>query len=447
MSNQDKSLTRQLGLFSSVMILVGTVIGSGIFMTPGTVARAAGSFGPNILAWVIAGVAAIFLALVYAELAPMMPSAGGAYIYIRESFGDASAFIYGWSMIFGSFLPVIALLATAFVTYLSYFFPEMSQVTGRIISTALIIVLVGINIKGVKLGAVIQNIFTVGKLLALLLVIIGGLIAFKVENFSTATAQVVEWGNTFKAAVPAVLAFGGYYTLAYMSEEIENPKRNLPLAMIIGMGIVIIINILLNIACIGSLPYGTLSQSAKPVAEAALAIFGPIGGAIVAIGALVSIFGSLNSSLMGLPRVAFAMARENLLFKSFSKIHPKYGTPYISILIYGLVAIFFVWTGTFMSLLLMGVFVSRSLECVVAATLIVLRKKKPDAERPLKMWGYPITTLLAIIITGYLVTLVDPMQIRNGALLMLSSIPAYFIFVNMAKNKKKSGTVEEQKEG
>lgn len=443
MSNQDKSLKRQLGLFSAVMILVGTVIGSGIFMTPGTVANVAGSFGPNILAWVIAGMAAIFLALVYAELAPMMPKAGGAYIYIREAFGDAPAFLYGWSMIFGSFLPVIALLATAFVTYLSYFFPSMSQTAGRIISTLIILILTIINIKGVKLGAIVQNVFTVGKLAALILVIIGGLITFKVENFSTSIVQTPEWSNTFKAAVPALLAFGGYYTLAYMSEEIDSPQKNLPLAMIIGMVIVIIINILLNMACIGALPYNVLSESSRPVADAALAIFGPIGGAIVAIGALVSIFGSLNSSLMGLPRVAFAMSRENLLFKSFSKLHLKYETPYITILVYGIVAIFFVWTGTFMSLLLMGVFVSRLLECLVAMTLIILRKKKPEINRPLKMWGYPITTILAIIITGYLVTLVDPLQIKNGALLMLTSIPAYFVFTRIYKSKDASTTMEE----
>lgn len=427
MSNQKQSLKRQLGLFSATMILVGTVIGSGIFMTPGKVAAIAGGSGPNLLAWIIAGFAATMFALVYAELAPMLPKAGGAYVFIREAFGDMASFLYGWAMIFGSLMPVIALLATAFVTYLKFFFPYIDVVTGRVISSLVVLVLAYVNLRGVKQGSTVQNIFTIGKLAALGLVIVGGLFTIKGANFQPVVGEA-GWGTTFKAAVPAVLAFGGYYVLAYMSEEVENPKKNLARAMVFGMLIVIAVNVLINVVSIGNLPTDQLAGSEKPVADVAMAIFGPIGAGIVALGALVSIFGSLNSSVMGLPRLSFAMSREKLLFDFFSKIHPKYGTPYVSIIIFAVAALFFVWTGTFMSLLLMGVFVSRSLECVVAISLIVLRKKKPDLERSLKMWGYPVTTLLAVLITGYLVTLVDPKYMLQGALLALSSIPAYLIF-------------------
>jgi len=427
MATDGKALPRQLGLFSATMILVGTVIGAGIFITPGTVAQAAKSPGPDLLAWVIAGVAATLFALVYSELAPMLPRAGGAYVYMQEAFGDAAAFLYGWAMIFGSYLPVMALLAIAFTTYLSYFIHGLDQATSRVIASALIIILGLVNIRGVKQGALVQNVFTVGKLAALGLVIVGGIITLKLANFSPFVGPE-GWSGTFKAAVPAILAFGGYYTLAYMSEEVKDPKRTLPLAMILGMGIVIVVNLLLNVAALGTVPMTSLAGSQRPVATVALAIFGPIGGALVAFGALVSIFGSANSSTMGLPRVAFAMARDKMLFGLFAKVHPKYGTPYVSIAIYCLVALFFIWTGTFITLLLMGIFVARFLECIVAISLIVLRHKRPDLDRPVKMWGYPITTVLTVLITGYLITLVDPVQIRNGALLMISSIPAYFIF-------------------
>lgn len=433
--SSGKSLKRQLGLFSATMILVGTVIGSGIFNTPGKVAEAAGGSGPNLLAWVIAGFAATMFALVYAELSPMYPKAGGAYIFIKEAFGDMAAFLYGWSMIFGSLMPVIAMLALGFINYLRYFFPDITQTGSRIIGSIIVLFLAIVNLLGVKQGSKIQNIFTVGKLAALGLVIVGGLFTIKGANFQPVVGDL-SWSATFNAAVPAVLAFGGYYVLSYMSEEIKDPQKNLPLATLIGMGIVILVNVLINVVSIGNLPHATLAGSEKPVADVALAIFGPIGGAIVSIGALVSIFGSLNSSVMGLPRVSFAMAREKLLFNFFGKIHPKYNTPYISIIVFTVAAVFFIWTGTFMSLLLMGVFVSRSLECVVAVSLIILRKKQPDAERPLKMWGYPITTLLAILITGYLVTLVDPKYMLQGALLMASSIPAYFIFKYFVKDKQ-----------
>ena len=434
-SNQDSSLKRQLGLFSATMILVGTVIGSGIFNTPGKVAAAAGGSGPNLLAWVIAGFAATMFAFVYAELSPMFPKAGGAYVFIKEAFGEMAAFLYGWSMIFGSLMPVIAMLALGFINYLRYFFPGITLTGSRVIGSVIVLFLAGMNVLGVKQGSKIQNIFTVGKLAALGLVIVGGLFTIKGANFQPVVGDA-GWSATFKAAVPAVLAFGGYYVLSYMSEEVENPKKVLPLATLIGMGIVILVNVLINVVSIGNLPQDTLAAAEKPVADVAQAIFGPIGGAIVSIGALISIFGSLNSSVMGLPRVSYAMARENLLFKFFGSIHPKFNTPYISIIIFAVAALFFIWTGTFMSLLLMGVFVSRSLECVVAISLIVLRKKQPDAERPLKMWGYPVTTLLAVLITGYLVTLVDPEYMKQGLLLMASSIPAYFIFKYLVKDKQ-----------
>ncbi len=433
-SNNGESLKRQLGLFSATMILVGTVIGSGIFNTPGAVAKLAGGSGPNLLAWVIAGFAATMFALVYAELSPMFPKAGGAYIFIREAFGDWAAFLYGWSMIFGSLMPVIAMLALGFANYLKFFIPNLDLTGSRIIGSVIVIVLSLVNILGVKQGSKVQNIFTVGKLAALALVIVGGIFTMKGENFQPVVGEA-GWSATFQAAVPAVLAFGGYYVLSYMSEEVENPSKNLPLATIIGMSIVIVVNVLINVVSIGNLPHDQLAASQKPLADVAQVIFGPIGAGIVSLGALISIFGSLNSSVMGLPRVSFAMSRDKLLFDFFGKIHPKYGTPYISIIIFTIASLFFIWTGTFMSLLLMGVFVSRSLECVVALSLIVLRKKRPDIERPLKMWGYPVTAILAILITGYLVTLVEPQRMKEGALLMASSIPAYFIFKYLVPHK------------
>lgn len=438
-SSSSKSLKRQLGLFSATMILVGTVIGSGIFNTPGKVAALAGGSGPNLLAWVIAGFAATMFALVYAELSPMFPKAGGAYIFIKEAFGEMAAFLYGWSMIFGSLMPVIAMLALGLINYLKFFFPAIDLTASRIIGTVIVAILTAVNVLGVKQGSKVQNIFTIGKLAALGLVIVGGIFSIKTANFQPIVGDA-GWSSTFAAAVPAVLGFGGYYVLSYMSEEVEDPSRNLPKATIYGMLIVIVVNVLINIVAIGTVPQAQLASSEKPVADAALAIFGPIGAGIVSLGAMISIFGSLNSSMMGLPRLSFAMARENLLFSFFGKLHPKYNTPYISTIIFALAATFFIWTGTFMTLLLMGVFVSRSLECIVAISLIVLRKKQPDAKRPLKMWGYPITTLLAVLITGYLVTLVAPEQIWQGALLMASSIPAYFIFKYLLS--KKAGKAE-----
>lgn len=430
MSQDKNELKREMGLFSSVCVLVGCVIGSGIFTTPGKIAASAGAIGPNMLAWVIAGFSGVLCALVYAELAPAMPKAGGAYVYIDEAFGHGASFMYGWSMVFGGLLPVIAMMATAFASNFAVLFPSLGlDVTGqRIVATVLIVFLATVNVFGVKGGSVVQNIFTVAKVTVLVVVIVGGLCNLKAENFTTTTTETVQWGNSISAAVPALTAFGGYYTLSYMSGEIKNPKRTLPLATIIGMGVVIIINMLLTVACVGSVGFANLAGSATPVSDAAKVVFGNVGGTLITLGAMISIFGSTNGSLMGMPRVAYSMAENHMMFPFFAKLHPKYQTPYVTIIIMAVVAVGLVWTGSFMTLLMMGTFVSRLCEVAVSLSLIVLRKKKPELERPFKMWGYPITTILAAVITFILVCNVDKQQILWGILLMATSIPAYLIF-------------------
>jgi APA family basic amino acid/polyamine antiporter len=347
-------------------------------------------------------------------------------------------------MTFGSFLPVQAMLATALARNVAVLFPALNVTGQRVLGSVVILILMVANIRGVKMGSLIMNFFTVGKLTALGLVIVGGLVVMKGANFTTSVTPTVEWGNAFTAAVPALLAFGGYYTLSYMSGEIDNPKRNLPLATVFGMGIVILVNVTLNISSIGSVGFSKLAGAETPVSDAAQVIFGPIGAIIVTLGAIISIFGSLNGSVMSSPRVDYAMSQDGLIFGFFGKLHPKFQTPYITLLTFGALSIAFLWTGTFMTLLMMGVFVSRSLECFVALSLIVLRKKQPHAERPLKMWGYPISTVIAIAITAFLVSRVNPIQIRNGAILMLSSIPAYFIFKLTLKNRN---TTKEENAG
>jgi amino acid transporter len=430
---EPKQLARRLGAFSATTIVVGTVIGSGIFVTPGRVAALALSPGPFLLAWVLAGIAALCMSLVYTELAPMFPKAGGGYEFIKNAFGEPIGFGYGWALIIGSYIPVIALLAMAFTNYLGYFV-ALSDVEGRLVAVALIVALAAVNVRGVKLGGLVQNIFTIGKLGALGLVIVAGLLAFKAVNLQPLVGSA-GWDTTAAAAVPSVLAFGGYYTLAYMSEEVEDPKKNIPLALVAGMLIVIVVNLSLNFAAVGAVPIAELAKSDRAVAVVALRTIGGIGGAIVAVGAMISIFGSLNSSVMGLPRIAFAMARDKKLFGFFSKVHSKYETPYLSILFYTILAVGFVLTNTFFTLLLLGIFVSRLSEVLVTFSLMWLRRKMPSAERPVKMFGYPITAIIAAGLTLYLVANVAPAQMLQGTYLILTAVPAYIFFRYWSKRQ------------
>lgn len=434
MSTQETGLKRQIGLFGAVSILVGAVIGSGIFTTPGTVAAAAGSFGPFMIAWVLAGASGILCALVYSELAPAMPEAGGPYVYITEAFGKPGGFVYGWSMTIGNYIPLVAMLAIAFAINLAKLIPGITDTGIKMIATAIILALMILNICGTKLGSTVANIFTVGKLLALILVIVGGFVVLSPENFTTVVPEAESASSgVLSAAFPAFLAFGGYYQLAYMAGDIKDPKKTLPKALIIGMIIVIAINILISVACVGSVGFAALAGSETPVVDAGTAIFGTAGTVIVTIGACVSIFGALNGGIMSYPRVTFSMSQHGLMFKSFGRLHSKFNTPYVPTLFICLVALIFVWTGSFSTLLAINVFAGRILECVVCLSLLVLRKKKPDLERPLKMPGYPVTTVLAIIITLAICLTCTRTQMLQSIALMATSIPAYFVFYALSK--------------
>ncbi|MFR3751193.1 MAG: APC family permease [Enterocloster sp.] len=377
MGESENGLKRQIGLFGAVAILVGAVIGSGIFMTPGTVAASAKSFGPFMVAWILAGASGILCSLVYAELSPAMPKAGGPYVYITEAlkwFWLCLRLVHDYRKLHSSGCHA----CNGICSNLSKLIPGITPVGIKMVASAVIIALMILNIRGTKLGSTIANIFTVGKLLALLLVIIGGFFFISPENFTSVTtsSQTAEWNGVLSAAFPAFLAFGGYYQLAYMSADIKDPKKTLPKAMIIGMIIVIAVNILISVVCVGTVGFAQLAGSETPVIDAGTAIFGPVGTIIVAIGASVSIFGALNGGIMSYPRVSYSMSQNGLMFKSFGRLHNRYNTPYIPTLFICLTALIFVWTGSFGTLLGINVFAGRILECIVCLSLLVLRKKK-----------------------------------------------------------------------
>lgn len=273
-----------------------------------------------------------------------------------------------------------------------------------------------------------QNIFTVAKLAALGLIVILGLMIFKASNLQPLVGSA-GWSPLAVAAVPTLLAYAGYNTVAYLSEEFKEPRKNLPRGIVIGVVVVIAVYLIVNFVAVGAVPISKLAKSSAALTLIGETAIGAVGGTAVAIGALIAIFGGLNGDIMGFARVPFAMARDDNFFGSFSKVHSKYQTPYVTLIFMAVLSSLYVLTGSFLSVLVFGVFMSRSGEVMVTASLIWLRRKMPKTERPIKMWGYPVTALLALGLTTWLVVSIAPSEILDGIYLILSAIPAYIFFV------------------
>lgn len=429
--SENKGLKRTLTLFPCVMIMITSVIGSGIFTVPGEIMAAAQGSGTIFLAWILAGICVFLMSLVYIELAPAMPQAGGAYNYLREAFGTKFAYFYGWGKMVNE-VAVMALYALAVTNYLKFFF-DLSPVVCKVIGTVVILCAAVFNIYGVKQGSAVTSGLTVAKLLGLAVVIVGGLLIFKGGfDFQPVVSSTVGWKGAIAAAVPAFFAFGGYNQLCYMSEEIKDARKTLPRAILLGISIIIVIYILLTVVCIRTLGVEGLAGSDKAVASAAQAIFGNAGGAVLAICALASILASLNGMLLTTPRVAYSLARDGSYPYPLAKVHPKTDTPYVAIGCYAVFAIILLWLGSFTTLLGMCVFIARIMDVFVALSLAILRKKRPDMERPFKMLGYPVTLVIAIVLCIIFACQVPAERILLSVILCAIGIPVYFVtqFVN-----------------
>ena len=307
--SENSGLKRTLTLFPCVMIMITSVIGSGIFTVPGEIMAAAQGSGTIFLAWVLAGICVFLMSLVYIELAPAMPQAGGAYNYLREAFGTKFAYFYGWGKMVNE-VAVMALYALAVTNYLTFFF-SLSPLACKITGTVIILCAAVFNIYGVKQGSAVTSGLTIAKILGLAVVILGGLFLFRGGfDFQPVVSSSAGWKGAVAAAVPAFFAFGGYNQLCYMSEEIKDAKKTLPRAILLGISCIIVIYMLLTVVCIRTLGVEGLANSDKAVAMAASAIFGSAGGAVLAICALASILASLNGMLLTTPRVAFSLARD-----------------------------------------------------------------------------------------------------------------------------------------
>lgn len=442
-------LKRDLGLWGAVAIVVGTVIGSGIFLVPKAMIQRVGSPEMVFVVWILGGALSLFGALSYAELAAALPEAGGEYVYLREAYGPLWSFLYGWTQLWVAKSGSIATLATAFFYYFANFFPELERVFtviplplgtggapleiryGQLLAMALILFLGGVNYFGVKLGGGVQIATTLVKVGLIAFLIATGLTAKHGTwaNFDTALPASGGVAGFFAAMVAALWAYDGWNNVGMVASEIKEPKRNLPLALIWGTLAVIAIYLLANLAYFFVLNAPEVAGSDRVAAEMMRRVLGAPGAAAVSIAAMISIFAALNGSILTGSRVPYAMARDRYLFASAAHVNASYHTPGNSILLLSAWSAVLVLSGRYEQLFTYVIFASWILYGMTTAAVIVLRRKRPDLHRPYLTLGYPAVPALFVGASLCLVisTLFDsPRESLLGLAIILLGLPFYF---------------------
>lgn len=400
--------------------------------------------------WIFGGVLTLFGALSYAELSAAMPEAGGEYVYLNAAYGPFFGFVYGWTQTWVAKSASIATLATGFYTYLADFFPGLNRpvyvvrlpigpgggpleiLFGQILAIGLILFLAGVNYLGVRLGGRVQVGVT-----ALKLALIGGLILAGLTSGYASPANLHAGvrpdpggvAGFFAALVAALWAYDGWNNAGMLGSEIESPHRNLPRALIGGTVAVIVIYLLTNLAYFSILSGAEVGASSRVAADMMRRVLGGPGAATVSVAAMISIFAALNGSILSGSRVPYAMARNGYFFRGLAHVHPQFRTPTASIVLLGVWSSFLLLSGHYKQLYTLVIFPSWILYAMTAAAVIVLRRKRPDLERPYRVLGYPVVPLLFVLVAVgllYSTLRTSPRESGIGFTIILIGLPFYF---------------------
>jgi basic amino acid/polyamine antiporter, APA family len=435
-----RELPRKLGLVTGMAVVVGVIIGSGIFRVPSPIAESAGSLTGIALVWILGGIIALFGALSIAELAAMYPAAGGPYVYLREAYGRPLAFLFGWMWLLTEPISWAALSLT-FAEYLGYFVPVRAPVQ-HAIAAALIILVAAANYRSVKLGAVIQNVSAGAKILAIVglsLAIFAFAPGGQANPFHSEPMGTAKWSGIGIGLIAALWAYDGCENLTALSGEVKNPQRNLPIALIGGILIVVAAYLLINAAYLRALPLPQLAASKSVAADAAGAVFGRAGASLAGALVMLSVFGTLNGSILSSPRVFFAMADDGLFFRTVGRVHPRFETPHVAIGFIAVLAVGYVLLRDFMQLAegyVLGVWPFLALSVV---GLFVLRRRRPDFPRAYRVLGYPFVPALFVLATLAVVANALYAQFWStiaSILITLAGLPLYFLW--MAWQRRRS---------
>lgn len=426
-------LPRRLGLWSAVAVLVGSTIGSGIFRVPSTVAGATEAVGAAGLLWVLGGIVALTGALTVAELATMYPRSGGIFVYIREAWGPLPAFLFGWTELVVIRPSALGAIAMIFAEYTRTFW-ALSDVQVRVVAGAAIALLAFTNYRSLIWAAMVENATTAAKVLALVGLAI---IAFIFGDFASGALageisfQPRSWGGFGVALIAVMWTYDGWADLTFLAGEVKDPGKTLPRALLGGTLLIALVYLAVNAAYLWVLPLDRMAASDLVAADTATVIFGHAGAAIVAALVMLSAFGALTGSMMTGPRIFWAMADEGLFFKPIARVHPRFGTPHVAIILAAVLGIGYVSIRTFEQLadaFILGIWPFYAL---AVGAVFVLRRREPDAERPYRTIGYPVVPLVFLIASvgilgNSLVEQPGPTVVGFG--IMAAGVPVYYIW-------------------
>jgi APA family basic amino acid/polyamine antiporter len=431
-----RELTRSLRQGDLVLVVIGTVIGSGIWLVPGTVLRnTAGDPGWALLVWVVGGICSLLGALTFAELGALYPDAGGAYTYVREAFGRFPAFLLGWTLFLAINTGSTATLAVAFSTYAGELVP-LGPVARKVLPILMIIAVSAVNIRGVRHAAVVQNWSTGVKVAAILAIALAGIAlgsggSVSASRAFTAPVSAGLLSGAGVALLGVLWAYEGWINVTNSAGEALDPQRTFARGIIVGTAALVVLYVLANIGYLAALGPDGVAGSQRVAADTVRALFGPVPAKFVSAAVLISVFSAANGLALTGPRMYYAMGRDGVFFRRLGEVHPRFGTPAVAIAVGGVWAAVLTLWGSFEQLLTYVVFASWLFAALAAASVFVLRRRRPEATRPFRVPGYPLTPALFIVAALAIVAntvVARPVQALAGIGIVLLGTPAYLLW-------------------
>jgi APA family basic amino acid/polyamine antiporter len=427
-------LKRRLNLFDATLLVIGNVVGAGIFTTSGFLAGELPQPLLFVAIWLLGGLLTLCGALTYAEMAGMFPRSGGDYQFLKEAYGAWAGFLLGWVSFWVITPGSMAVLSIAMVGYIKGFIPFNGVLSEGVLAVTIIFVFSFINYRGVRLSGTLQDLFTLGNLMIMLALILGGFVSGRGnwQNFHVVSSNTFPLSKLLGPAMIAVLfTYSGWFASAYIGGEVKNPGRNLPFSLLLGTIIVTLIYTAMNLVYLYALPLSRLKDTINVAQLAAETLFNPRIAQTLCLSIILAISGSINATILGGTRIYYAMAEDKIFWSPLKRLHPKYGTPHFSILSQMILACILVSLGTFGQLLSYVVFVMLLSSIAAGIAHFILRLRKPDLPRPYRTGAYPVVPLLFIgfyIWIAIQIAYAKPLTSIAGLIITLSGLPFFIWF-------------------